>query len=99
MRKPAFTIDRPKAVKRLEAVRLALGMTKGAFSETLAMYPPNYSRLIKGDFFLTADQLYTLWRRHRIDPAFIMDGFVGSMPVDLVKQIEEIQKDGLGDDS
>ena len=71
---PKYVVDRLEAIGRLEAVRIATGKGKGQFAATLGMHPPNYSRLLKGEFFLTADQLYTVWRLYGADPSFLMEG-------------------------
>lgn len=90
MSDPRFIIDRRSAVRRLELVRRASGLNKGAFSESLSMHPSNYSRILKGEFFLTADQLYTFWRLYGVCPCYIMDGSMCDMPGDLRSRIEAV---------
>ena len=53
---PRFIVDRLEAIERVERVRQAHNLTKGRFAMTLGMAPSNYSRVLKGDFFLTLDQ-------------------------------------------
>lgn len=61
-------------MERIERVRLIVGERKGDFALSLGMHPPNYSKLLRGETFLTADQLYALWQLYGADPAYIMAG-------------------------
>ncbi len=54
--------DRPAAIRRLEEVRLTHGLTKARFADSLGIHASNYSRLVKGKFFLTTEHLYAVWR-------------------------------------
>lgn len=69
-------------------------MPKGRFAGALGMHPPNYSRLLKGDFFLTADQLYTVWRLYGADPAYIMDGREDGLSASLIAKLRELEATG-----
>lgn len=78
------------AVKRLEKVRAAHKLTRRDFSAALGIYASNYTRLCKGEFFLTADQLYTIWRLYGADPAYIMEGREDGLPGTLLEKIRAL---------
>lgn len=87
---PKFIVDRLAAVERLERVRIAHDLSRGRFANTLGMYASNYPRLVKGEFFLTSDQLYTIWRLYGVEPIYIMEGREDGLPVGLREKIRAL---------
>lgn len=87
---PKFMVNRENAIRRLEIVRRAHGIGKGKFAASLGMYAPNYSRVLKCEFFLTSDQLYTVWRLYGADPAFIMEGQESGVQSGLLQKIRAL---------
>lgn len=87
---PKFLVNRLAAIQRLELVREASSKTRGAFANTLGMYASNYTRLCKGEFFLTSDQLYTVWRLYGAEPRYIMEGVEAGLPDELRDKIRAL---------
>lgn len=86
-KKPRYLVDRLQAIERLERVRLAHNLPKGRFAQTLGMYASNYSRVLKGEFFLTSDQLFTVWQLYGADPRYIMTGLETGLAPELLERI------------
>ncbi len=81
-------LDRRAVMERVERVRKASGETKkGDFAMSIGILPPNYSKLLRGEAFLTADQLYAIWRLYGADPRYIMEGVETALPADLLARI------------
>lgn len=91
---PKFIVERIDAMQRVDLARRALGLSRAAFCELIGAYAPNYSKLMRGEHFLTVDQIYTLYRTYNIDPAFIIAGKVSDLPqslIDKMRVVEEAQ--------
>ena len=84
---PRFIVDRLEAIERVERVRKAHNLTKGKFAMTLGMAPSNYSRVLKGEFFLTTDQLFTLWQLYNAEPRYILRGVESGLSAELLEKI------------
>ena len=89
---PKFIVERLDAMERVDFARRALGLSRAAFCRELGLYPPNYSKLMKAEIFLTVDQLYTLYRRYGVDPAFVLDGKTSELPVSLLEKMHALEK-------
>ena len=58
-------LDRQAVMARVEAVRRAAyengrPINKGDFAASLGMLPTNYSKCLRGEAFLTPDQIYSI---------------------------------------
>ena len=84
---PRFIVDRLEAIERVERVRKAHNLPKGKFAMTLGIAPPNYSRVLKGDFFLTLDQLFTIWQLYNAEPRYILRGVESGLSQELLEKI------------
>ena len=82
-----LVIDRVAAMERVELVRMAHGLTKAKLCSRLGLQRPNYSKLLRGDGFLTSDQLYLIWQHFGADPAYIMAGRTEGNSAGLMKKL------------
>lgn len=72
---------------RLRAAIAAAGLTPTAFANRIGQNPNAIFNVMRGQAFPNRMIMYSLYREYRIDPAFVMFGDYGKLPIDVQNRI------------
>jgi transcriptional regulator with XRE-family HTH domain len=72
---------------RVEAVRLALGMSRTDFAALLGLDKSSYTKVAKGTKPLLPEYAYRLFRLYGVDLNFVYLGRVDTLPMSLSAKI------------
>ncbi len=80
-------IDHEGVAERLECLRLALELDKGAFAQSFGLDPSSYSKVIAGAKPLKTDHAYTIAERWGVSMDFLYRGDLSRIPEHLRRTI------------
>lgn len=82
---------------RLAAAINAAGLSPTDFARRSGQHPNAIFNTIAGRSFPSVKTMKALWRVHRIDPAFVMFGDYGQLPVDVQDRIFDAMQASAAD--
>lgn len=80
-------IDPDRVAERLEAIRLALGLTGKDFAHSFGCDPSSYSKIIRGEKPLKADMGYAIAERWGVPMDYLYRGRLTDLPESLAKAL------------
>ena len=80
-------IDMASVGSRLEALRLALGLSRKAFSDSFGLDPSSYTKTVDGEKQLRSEAAYAIAERWGVTMDYLFRGRLSELPEHLRESI------------
>ena len=80
-------IDMAGVGRRLEALRLALGLSRKAFSDSFGLDPSSYTKTVDGEKQLRSEAAYAIAERWNVSMDYLFRGRLADLPEHLRESI------------